>query len=345
MWVRRGSAVVRLLPLSCMRPFRLTRAMATSNPSWQQTMYRIKDPKLTLPFYQNHFGMTLVDEYHFEDFSLYFLTSIPEGEVYPHKPGTPEAHQFLWNMKGTTLELTHNHGTENQADFKYNNGNVEPNRGFGHIAFNTDDVYAASEELEKAGVAFQKKPNEGRMKGLAFALDPDGYWVEIVKRAEASGIRNKFNLSQTMIRVKDPKLSLPFYQQHFGMKLIRELHFPDAKFSLYFLATLAEDVPKTEGGGASDLFMKKLFQPVLELTHNHGTESDPAFSYHNGNTEPRGFGHLGFLVDNVYEKCEELEKAGYSFQKKPDDGRMKGLAFVKDPDGYWIEVIPRGFSI
>ena len=29
---------------------------------------------------------------------------------------------------------------------------------------------------------FQKKPDEGRMKGLAFALDPDGYWVEIVPR-------------------------------------------------------------------------------------------------------------------------------------------------------------------
>lgn len=48
--------------------------------------------------------------------------------------------------------------------------------GFGHIAFNTDDVYAACVKLEKAGVSFKKKPDEGRMKGLAFAYDPDGYW-------------------------------------------------------------------------------------------------------------------------------------------------------------------------
>lgn len=25
--------------------------------------------------------------------------------------------------------------------------------------------------------------------------------------------------------------------------------------------------------------------------------------------------------------------------KKPDDGKMKGLAFVQDPDGYWIEIL------
>ena len=35
--------------------------------------------------------------------------------------------------------------------------------------------YAASAELEKAGVSFKKRPDEGRMKGLAFAYDPDGY--------------------------------------------------------------------------------------------------------------------------------------------------------------------------
>jgi len=27
------------------------------------------------------------------------------------------------------------------------------------------------------------------MKGLAFALDPDGYWVEIIKRAEGSSLK------------------------------------------------------------------------------------------------------------------------------------------------------------
>lgn len=27
------------------------------------------------------------------------------------------------------------------------------------------------------------------------------------------------------------------------------------------------------------------------------------------------------------------------FVKKPNDGNMKGIAFIKDPDGYWIEIL------
>ena len=49
-----------------------------------------------------------------------------------------------------------------------------------------DDVYAKSEAMLAAGVDFKKKPDDGSMKGLAFAKDPDGYWVEIVKRSEGA---------------------------------------------------------------------------------------------------------------------------------------------------------------
>ena len=142
----------------------------------------------------------------------------------------------------------------------------------------TPDVYAASEELEANGVKFQKRPNEGRMKGIAFALDPDGYWIEIVRRSAESTVSNKFTFAQTMQRVKDPSKSIPFYRDLLGMTLLRVCHFPDAKFSLYFLATLPAGVvpPDPEGPDASE-FINCMFEPVLELTHNHGTESDPDF--------------------------------------------------------------------
>jgi lactoylglutathione lyase len=87
---------------------------------------------------------------------------------------------------------------------------------------------------------------------------------------------------------------------------------------------------------------------VLELTHNHGTERDPAFSYHNGNDEDldqgmlRGFGHVGFIVDGLEAACEELEDQGVTFKKKPKDGNMHSLAFAYDPDNYWVEIIERG---
>lgn len=48
---------------------------------------------------------------------------------------------------------------------------------------------------------------------------------------------------------------------------------------------------------------------VLELTHNWGTESDKSFAgFHSGNTEPKGFGHIGLAVPDVYAACERFEK-------------------------------------
>lgn len=166
-----------------------------------------------------------------------------------------------------------------------------------------DDVYASSAKLEEAGCSFKKKPDEGRMKGLAFVYDPDGYWVELVKRSESSGIKNEMNFSQTMLRVKDPKKSVEFYQK-MGMKLVDERHFSD--FSLFFLGSNVDDTA-TPG---------KMFAPALELTHNHGTEADDDFKHYHGNEEGRqGFGHIGFLVDDVYEACDAIRPMGYGFRK------------------------------
>jgi len=305
-------------------------------------MLRVRDPVKSVAFYRDHMGMTLVDKISFPEFSfdLYFMQTLPAGEAYAHEPGTDAAHKYLWTTDGVTLELTHNYGTENQADFKYHPGNEEGD-GFGHVAFNTDDVYAASAKLEEAGIAFKKKPDEGRMKGLAFCYDPDGYWVEIVKRAENSGIANYFNLSQTMLRVKDPVKTVAFYEA-FGMTLVRKLVFDT--FSLFFLANVPKGVtapdPMSEEAAP---FTKSLFGPVIELTHNHGTEADADFKHFSGNEDGhKGFGHIGFLVDDVNEACADLEAAGYGFKKKPQDGKMKGLAFALDPDGYWVEIVKRG---
>ena len=140
---------------------------------------------------------------------MYFLFIPPTDADLP-APGSAEAEAYLWDMKHShaCLELTHNHGSEADDAFQVNNGNVEPHRGFGHVAVMTADVRAACDELAAAGVRFQKKPDEGRMKGLAFALDPDNYWIEIVTRGSGSKISNKFTLAQTMLRVKDPAKSL-----------------------------------------------------------------------------------------------------------------------------------------
>ena len=149
-----------------------------------------------------------------------------------------------------------------------------------------------------------------------------------------------FVFNQTMMRIKDPERSLDFYTRVMGMRLVRKLDFPEMKFTLYFLAFLddrqAHTVPTDDAHRTTFTFGR---EAMLELTHNWGTEDDADFSYHNGNDEPQGFGHIGFAVPDVYGACDRFEHLGVEFAKKPDDGKMKGLAFVKDPDGYWIEIL------
>ncbi len=54
------------------------------------------------------------------------------------------------------------------------------------------------------GVGFKKRPDEGRMKGLAFALDPDGYWVEIIKRPETHVGDGGYVLNQARCTLPTP---------------------------------------------------------------------------------------------------------------------------------------------
>ncbi|KAF8345542.1 Glyoxalase/Bleomycin resistance protein/Dihydroxybiphenyl dioxygenase [Amanita rubescens] len=103
----------------------------------------------------------------YNDFTLYFLAYNHTGRTL-----TDEEKAETRLAREGVLELTHNHGTENDPSFKYSNGNSDPGRGYGHIAITVDDVTAACDRLEKLGVPFQKKPNDGKMKGIAFVLDP-----------------------------------------------------------------------------------------------------------------------------------------------------------------------------
>lgn len=147
-----------------------------------------------------------------------------------------------------------------------------------------------------------------------------------------------FIMQQTMYRIKDPKRSLEFYTKVLGMRLLQKFDFPAMEFSLYFMGYEdAEDIPKDRKERTKWMFTRKA---TIELTHNWGTENEEGDIYKTGNEkEHKGFGHIGLHVPDVYKACERFEKMGVQFVKKPDDGKMKGLAFIKDPDGYWIEIL------
>ncbi|CAE6416836.1 unnamed protein product [Rhizoctonia solani] len=147
----------------------MARSAETSSFKFNHTMIRVKDANASLKFYTEVLGMELVSKSEFSDFTLYFLG-------YDHSDGKATAEEKAngrFNREGV-LELTHNHGTENQPDFQYASGNSEPGKGFGHIAIAVDDVEQACERFEKLGVTFKKRPSEGKMRHIAFILDPDG---------------------------------------------------------------------------------------------------------------------------------------------------------------------------
>lgn len=157
----------------------------------------------------------------------------------------------------------------------------------------------------------------------------------------ASGTEG-FTLNQTMLRVRDPQASVAFYRDVLGMTLLQRIDIADMRFSLYFMAYLSDEeiIPNDPAERARFIFTR---ETTLELTHNWGTEADSAFAgYHSGNDDPKGFGHLGISVPEVAAACDRFEKLGVSFRKRPQDGSMKDIAFITDPDGYWIEILSAG---
>ena len=154
-----------------------------------------------------------------------------------------------------------------------------------------------------------------------------------------AGQTTGFTFNHTMLRVKDPEKSLAFYTGVLGMTLLAVKKFPDMGFDLYFLAKLT-DSERDNLPASDDLEIFAFRQRgILELTHNYGTETKADFSYHDGNGEPQGFGHICFSVPSLEEAVAWFDKNDVEFKKRPEEGSMKNIAFIKDVDGYWIEIV------
>ena len=121
----------------------------------------------------------------------------------------------------------------------------------------------------------------------------------------------------TMIRVRDVDASLRFFCDGLGLELKRRDDYPQGKFSLIFLAAPAS--PDAE----------------IELTWNWPAEDGSTEDYSVG----RNFGHLAFLVDDIYASCAHLQAMGYTINRPPRDGHM---AFVRSPDLISVELLQDG---
>jgi len=120
------------------------------------TMLRVGDLDRSLAFYTDVLGMNLLRRRDYADgkFTLAFVGYGPESEQ-------------------AVLELTHNWDTKS-----YDIGT-----GYGHVALEVDDPYAACAEIKRKGgvVTREAGPMKHGTTVIAFVQDPDGYKIELIE--------------------------------------------------------------------------------------------------------------------------------------------------------------------
>lgn len=118
-------------------------------------------------------------------------------------------------------------------------------------------------------------------------------------------------LAHTMIRVKDLEDTLAFYRDFIGLRETRRKPIGD-EATLVFL---------TDDDG----------EYSIELTHNHGKDE-----YTLGDQ----FGHLAFTVDDLESVVADVESRGWWYRRSRPEMTSKYI-FVKDPNGYDVEILER----
>jgi lactoylglutathione lyase len=119
----------------------------------------------------------------------------------------------------------------------------------------------------------------------------------------------------TMVRITDIDKSLDFYCNKLGLTEVRRMENEKGRYTLIFLAAPGDESAQ------------------VELTYNWDPEAY---------TSGRNFGHLAYAVDDIYETCERLMKAGVTINRPPRDGRM---AFIRSPDKISIELLQKGDAL
>ena len=121
----------------------------------------------------------------------------------------------------------------------------------------------------------------------------------------------------TMKRVTDPQKSRAFYEA-LGFEFEREM----------------DIVRNGELEATNYFFSLGDHKSVLELTYNHDGRD-----YEHGT----GYGHIALAVDDLEASLAKLKEQGIEPEREPYRVREGGslLCFVRDPDGYRIELIDR----
>ena len=126
-------------------------------------------------------------------------------------------------------------------------------------------------------------------------------------------------IRHTMIRVKTLQRSVEFYTKHLGMNLMRTRESQARGERVAYVGYGEEDSNHA-------LEIVEMMNPPTEYVH--------------GNT----YGHIAILVDDVQKMSDRLKRSNIEFAHEPHQTRPENpnmIAFIKDPDGYEIELTER----
>ena len=116
----------------------------------------------------------------------------------------------------------------------------------------------------------------------------------------------------TCLRVENLEKSIAFYQEAFGFKELRRKDFPDYQFTIVYLGLDADEYE-------------------LELTYNYD---------HGPYVIGDGYAHIALSAPDLEALHAQHSQAGYEVTDlKGLPGNAPNYYFVKDPDGYKVEVI------
>ena len=120
-------------------------------------MIRVGNLERSIAFYTNVLGMKLLRR-----------ADYPGGRFTNAFVGYDD------ESRAAVLELTHNWDT----------ASYDPGNGFGHVAVEVEDAYAACDAVKKQGgrVTREAGPMKHGTTVIAFVEDPDGYKIEFVQR-------------------------------------------------------------------------------------------------------------------------------------------------------------------
>ena len=308
--------------------------MAAGRPTLALHSLRVADLRASLAFYRARLGMAPLAESETRALLAFGVVASETAEALA--------------ARGTTLlELRRSEAGDGA-------GRLDPGGGdaYWKIGVTLADVDLARESLIADGIDVGV-PRQFRDIGyLCHLADPDGFQIELLQhrfaenhqslpRDRGCALGSPAVFGQVTLRVRDPEVSLRFYRDLIGLRLLSRQTVAPYRFTLYFLAGTEERPPVDDLDAVEN--REWLWQrpyTTLELQHRWGTEeTSTAYRAHDG--QAVGFEGIGLFSTDPAGLVARLAAAGVPVLEADDAPPPFGTlaAVVLDPDGNRVRLL------